>query len=52
MRKSDSSMMSRDIKKIPAIIEITTKDLFFYEIGFKLESVVEQGCSITTKNGK
>jgi hypothetical protein len=43
MRKLDSSMMSRDFKKIPTVIEITTKDLFFYEFDFKLESIVEQG---------
>lgn len=33
----------RDLHKISAGTEITTKDLLFYDIGFEFESVVEQG---------
>ena len=33
----------RDIHKIPKYTEITTKELYFYDVLFSLDSVVEQG---------
>lgn len=33
----------RDLHKIPAGTEITTKDLLLYDIGFEFESIAEQG---------
>ena len=33
----------RDIKKIPEVTEITTKDLLFYDVSFYLQGVVEHG---------
>ena len=33
----------RDLHKIPAGTEITTKDLLLYDIGFEFDSIAEQG---------
>ena len=33
----------RDLHKVPADTEITTKDLLLYDIGFEFDSVAEQG---------